>query len=253
MADALVEVLNRVGYQPVLLPATGLEPPDLYNYAKVDGRARLIRRGPLTAYLPDGVKLTVRRSALADISYKQTSSKSLSGAVDFLSQCLSVLGITAVPRLDLSFTGSKNFVFSFVGVTSLRVEPSDIDFSLKRLQLGAIPDDYVERGFLHIAYDYAFAASLTMQRSDGRAFAAGADVDIGQFVQVGANAKVAVDTENTIAFHATTNKLPAFAYKAGRLVRDTRWRFYPEETLRSGGDEARRPFVMRRGVVLEAI
>jgi hypothetical protein len=37
-----------------------------------------------------------------------------------------------------------------------------------------------------------------------------------------------------------------------RLVHDTRWRFYPEETYRSGAEEQSRPFVIRRGVVLDA-
>ena len=36
------------------------------------------------------------------------------------------------------------------------------------------------------------------------------------------------------------------------LVYDTRWRFYPEETYRSGAGESSRPYVVRRGVVLEA-
>jgi hypothetical protein len=37
-----------------------------------------------------------------------------------------------------------------------------------------------------------------------------------------------------------------------RLVHDTRWRFYPEETYRSGAEEQSRPFVIRREFVLDA-
>jgi hypothetical protein len=252
MADALVTLLNRAGYQPVFLPRTGLTPPELYNYGKETGKARLIRRGPLADYLPEPVDFEVIRSSLPDISHAHTSSKDLSASVSFLSRCLACLGITAVPSLDLSFAGTNQLVFAFKGVWSLRVEPSALDHMLRSLDLGAIPEEYVERGFLHVAYDYAFTPSLVVQREDRRAFSAGVDGDIGQFIQLGADAKVAVEDRSTISFNVANAHVPAFAYKSGRLVHDTRWRFYPEETYRSGTEESSRPFVMRRGVVLDA-
>jgi hypothetical protein len=251
VADALVTLLNRAGYQPVFLPRTGLTPPELYNYGKQTGKARLIRRGPFADYLPEPVKFDVIRSSLPDISHSRTSSKDLSASLDFLRRCLACLGITAVPSLDLSFAGTKRLVFAFKNVWSLRVEPSALDHALRDLDLGAIPQEYAERGFLHLAYDYVFTPSLAIQREDRREFAAGVDGDIGEFIQLGADAKVTVEDRSTITFDATTDDVPAFAYKSGRLMYDTRWRFYPEETYRSGTEESSRPFVVRRGVVLE--
>ena len=50
MADELVRALNKLGYLPVFLPRTKVEPPELYNYARTN--QRLIRRGALSAHVP---------------------------------------------------------------------------------------------------------------------------------------------------------------------------------------------------------
>src|SRR5687767_4771808 len=114
MADALVELLNSLGYQPVFLPRTGLEPPELYNFIE-DGR-RLLRRGPLQAYLPPGLVLPVTHGDLADIEHTQTSGKRMKAAAGFLERALRCIGITDIPRLDLSFTDARSFTFSLTGV-----------------------------------------------------------------------------------------------------------------------------------------
>ena len=70
MADRLVKLLNAEGYVPIKLPRTGVVPPELYNY---DATARkLIRRGPLKAYLPAAGKIPLRSGHLASIESKQS-------------------------------------------------------------------------------------------------------------------------------------------------------------------------------------
>jgi hypothetical protein len=253
MTDALVRALNRTGFQPIFLPSTGLTPPDLYNFTRRAGKPRLVRRGPFARYLPESVTLPVSRSTMADISHQRTSAKGLSASTEFLSQCLACLGITSVPRIDLSFAGSSKLSFAFRGVWSLRVDPADIDHALEKLDLGAIPDEYVDRGFLHIAYEYAFATDLVLQREDGKNLNVAAEADIAAFITLGSAGKVQLDDRSTVSFAAADGAdAPAFAYRAGRLVRDTRWRFYPEETYRSQGEAEQQPYVLRRGLVLDA-
>ena len=79
--DKLVKLLNEYGYQPVFLPVTGLEPPELYNYASHP--SRLVRRGPLTTYLT-GATFQASDGNVAAIEGKQTTGKHMSAAVDFL-------------------------------------------------------------------------------------------------------------------------------------------------------------------------
>lgn len=253
MSDALVATLNRAGFQPIFLPQTGLVPPDLYNLTSKNRKPLLVRRGPFSHYLRKAAAFTVHRSSLADIAHQRSSGKSLSASADFLAQCLACLGISGAPKLDLSFAGTAKLAFAFRGVFSLRVDPAEIDHALTGLDLGAIPDEYVQRGFLHIAYEYAFATSVVMQREDGHDFGVHGGAHVANLVNVGAGVKVRLADSNTISFDtAEKADLPAFAYRAGRLMRDSRWRFYPEETYRSGGTTQEQPYVLRRGIVLDA-
>ncbi|MET8428382.1 hypothetical protein [Nocardia sp. NPDC004860] len=251
MADALVKTLNRAGFQPIFLPQTGLLPPDLYNLTSRNRKPRLVRRGPLARYLP-GCEFTPVRSTLPDIANQRSSGKSISGSASFLARCLACLGIEAAPAINLSFAGNTKFSFSLGGVFSLRVDPSDIDHALKRLRPGAIPDEYVNRGFLHIAYEYAFATSLVMQAEGDHEFDLRTDADLPQLATVNAGFTLTRANRNTITFEACADSdVPAFAYRAGRLTRDSKWRFYPEETYRSESEIPPQPYVLRRGVVLD--
>lgn len=131
MADALVKLLNSLGYMPVFLPRTGLVPPELYNL--VDGR--LVRRGPLVKYLGSMHLRPNTPGKMTDIEHKETSGKNIKAAVSFLEGALRCIGITSAPKLDLSFAGGTAFIFSFSGVTYEATNPSDLDFVLKKLVL----------------------------------------------------------------------------------------------------------------------
>jgi hypothetical protein len=252
MTDALVATLNRAGFQPIFLPQTGLTPPELYNLTSARHKPRLVRRGPLSRYLPQAMSFPITRVSLADITHVRTTGKSLSASAEFLSQCLACLGVTSAPKLDLSFAGSAKLAFAFRDVYSSRVDPADVDHALENLDLGAIPPEYVDRGFLHIAFEYAFAKALVMQREDGKDFAVRAGADISSFISLGLGASFNVESASIISLAAAPGaEAPAFAYRAGRLTRDTRWRFYPEETYRLGNPTEARPYIARRGIVLE--
>ena len=251
MADALVKMLNSYGYQPVFLPRTGVVPPELYNFAN----KRLVRQGELARFFAKPVNFKPTKGKLGDLQGKITSSKRSSAAVGFLQRALQALGISGMPKIDLSFAGSKEFVFAFSDVTYQSVDPAVLDGILQDLSIPlAIPDAYVQMGGLHVAYEYAYANTLNMSRSDGKKFDADISGNLGTYVDLGAKGSVELKGNSTISFSSKSGQVAAFAYKAGQLHKSgTRWTFEPEVVMRLRGAATRTaPFLPARTVVLLA-
>jgi hypothetical protein len=249
MADALVKALNKLGYQPVFLPRSGVKPPEVYHYLR-DG-ARLVRIGELAPFLPAAAALAPTRGQLGDINYSYTSGKKLDAAVSFLEQALKCIGIDAVPKIDLGFAGAKDFSFAFTDVHYLSVDPARLYSLIKDLSTDGMPAEYVEDGRLHLAYEYAYARELVMARGDRQAFESDISGKVGAYFDVGAKGSVSVASATTISFRSASSTAVAFAYKAGQLMREEgRWVLYPEEVNRFGAMEERQPFVPQRAVVL---
>jgi len=251
MADVLVKLLNSYGYQPVFLPRTGVMPPELYNFAD----HKLIRLGALAAFIKDPVKFEPTTGKLGSIEGKVTSGKSLGAAVGFLSNALTVLGLGSLPKIDLSFAGSRDFVFAFTNVTYKSVDPAVLYGILQGLKMPlAIPDEYVATGAMHIAYEYAYASTLAMSRSDGKKFSADISGNIGEYIDLGAQGKVETTGNSTVSFSTLEGAVAAFAYKAGRLQTDgKRWTFEPEIVKRgrkAGAPGRKLPFIPAYNVVL---
>ena len=118
----------------------------------------------------------------------------------------------------------------------------------------AIPDEYIAAGALHIAYEYAYASTLSMSRQDSKAFSSDVSGSIGQYINLGVNGKVNVTGNKTVSFSTTDQKPAAFAYKAGRLEKKgVRWIFEPEIVMRgkeAGAPESTQPYLPAHGVVL---
>jgi hypothetical protein len=251
MADALVRELNRLGYQPVFLPQTGVEPPELYNYSRQN--QRLVRRGPLGEYLPRAGALPTTEGDLADITYKYTSEKKLDAAVSFLESALRCIGIDAVPKIDLGFAGSKDFSFAFTGVTYRRLDPAKLDQVIRDMGTAGIPQSIVDAGLLHVAYEYAYARELLMSRGDRKAFSHDIAGKVGAYLDIGVKGSVSVASQSTIAFKSTSDQRAAFAYKAARLAQeDNGWVLYPEEVATKGLVEERTAFIPQPAIVLTA-
>ena len=71
------------------------------------------------------------------------------------------------------------------------LDPAEIDHLLSSLDTGAIPPEDIKAGYLHIAYDYAFAGSLSMRAAgDGAASFNAKAVPIGTYIDLGAQGKV---------------------------------------------------------------
>jgi hypothetical protein len=247
-----MRLLNAEGYQPVLTPRTNVEPPELYVF----NGEKLIRRGPLADYMPGSKLPELRRGLLEDIQQTLTTSKTTKAAASFLTDALRCIGVVGAPKLDLSFAQNRTLAFSFTGVSYASFDPSLVDQLLDRLQTGAIPEEQIDDGELHIAFEYAYADTLLMRETvstdAGTGFQA---VKIEQFIDVGGQARVSVQSDTTISFRANSGLPAAFACKLGRIKRrGSAWRFFPEEVMGAGlaaNEGGARPYLVYRGAILE--
>jgi hypothetical protein len=226
MTDQLVKLLNQYGYQPVFLPKTGITPPELYSFTD----HKLIRLGALSAYFPKPVAFQPKNGKMGNIEGEVTSGKSGKAAIGFLQNALAVLGLNSLPKIDLSFAGTDEFRFAFTNVTYQAVDPAVLGPMLQSLTLDlSIPDEYIEADAMHVAYEYAYATSLTMVRADRREFSTNVSGGIGQYVDLGVGGKTQVTSNSAVTLSSSDSNTAAFAYKAGRLhKRDHRWTFEPE-------------------------
>ncbi len=89
-----------------------------------------------------------------------------------------------MPKLDLGFTGAKNFSFAFTGVTYLSVDPAQLGQVIRDMTTEGIPQAYVDAGRLHVAYEYAYAQELLMSRGDKKAFSEDISGKVGAYLDL---------------------------------------------------------------------
>jgi hypothetical protein len=245
--DQLVRELNRLGYQPVFLPRTNIEPPELYSYSPKAGG--LVRRGPLKDHLADAADLAVETGHLGNISYSYTSTKKAKAATSFLQESLKCIGIDAIPKIELGFTGSQDFSFAFTDVTYHKVDSTKIEKIVQGISTTGIPKELIDEKRLHIAFEYAYANELLMSRGDMKDFSENISGKVGDFIDVGVKGSVELKSKSTISFKGKGKQRAAFAYKAGYLSReDDQWEFHTEEIHRAA--EPVSLWVPQPGVVL---
>ncbi len=250
--DALVKLLNSIGYQPLLLPRSGLTPPDVYMYRD----QKLSLRGPLSDYLVDGVTIPAPSTGeLGSIEHRETDRKKGSLIGSFLGDALKCIGITSAPKLDLSFLGGTDITFSFDNVTYQSILPAKIDKLMKSVDFDAIPREDIAAGYLHLAYEYAYAGQLSMHAASGSVFNIDAKaIQAGTYIDLGTQGTVTRQSDTTITFKGREGVYGAFACKIGRLEkRAKKWFFFPDEDQGDGflpNEAPAQPYLLERGVVL---
>ena len=193
---------------------------------------------------------------LPDIEHHHISGKRLAEATKFLHNALRCIGVLPV-ELSLPSLGSDDLVFAFSEVTTLRIDPSDLDPLMQQLEVHAIPDEYVRGCALHIAYEYVYARQVSLRHHDSKGFDAAISGRVHEFFDLGAKGKVRVEGSTAFVFSASDEAPAAFGYKAGQLrLENDRWTFYPEivATARDeAGGSMHAPYLPARGVVLMGI
>ena len=248
--DALVTLLNAEGYQPLILPRSGLVAPWVYTYKQ----RKLVPQGPLSDFLPAGTPGPPRNSGkLDDIEHHETDNKNTSAAGSFLGDTLKCIGITSAPKLDLSFAEGHDIAFSFEEVTYDGLDVSKVKQLMALVDFSTYAKE--EQAYLYIAYEFAFAGKLMMRSSSSFiSSVTGKAIQIGTYFDLGAQGQAKMESETKISFAGTNGVTAAFACKIGRLEkRGKRWFFFATE---DGGeaflaDEGKpKPFLLERGVVL---
>lgn len=227
MFDRLIELLNRLGYQPIFLAETNVDPVEVYNFTN---DRRLIRRGPFSDYY-NNWNHTPTSGKKPDIKHTETSSKKMSGATEFLKSALQAIGVQGNLELDLSFAKGSDLRFSFEDVSYKRIDPSIIDQVIESIDFNGVPDSYLQAGRLHLVYEYLYASKLLMRKSDHSKFDSSAEAALESLVD--ANVNASIDSAKMTEIRFEGNQPAAFAYKAGSLEKTSsgRWYFYPEEIV----------------------
>jgi hypothetical protein len=250
--DALVKVLNDCGYNPILLPRSGLKPPEIYVY----DNDRLRRWGRLASAVPAGtLPDTLNKGEATDIVYKETSRKGLRGAASFLEEALKLLGVGGAPNLDLSFARGSDVTFSFTEVSYQGLDPADIGAALRKgFDPAGLSEDYIDNELIYIAYEYAYANSVDMTMVDG--IKAGVDlkaIKLDGFVDLGGKADIEVKTSTSLTFKGRGDKA-VFACKVGNVRRKAgQFIFDAVEVLGQAfapEEHGPPPFLLRRGEIL---
>jgi len=237
-----------------------VQPGELWYYKRGDdgagggGEPRLVRLGALSKVLPAAAGLAVSEGALGDIEAQYTSEKKLTAAVGFLKDALACIGISAVPKIDLGFAGSSDFSFSFTGVRFRSIDTLDLFPLVDQIVTSGFPKEYVEQGLLHIVYEYAYASELLLSRGDKQSFSADISGSVGTYFDLGGKGSVSTSGKASISFKGDANMQAAFAYKAGRLLREKgHWVFQPEVVLTRGLTAESLAFVPQRAIPLHVI
>jgi hypothetical protein len=267
MSDSLVARLNAWGFQPVLLPRSGLIPPELYSFSRKHG---LIRKGPLSDYLELGTEMpTLVRATLPQIEEQYSSTKRSQAALRFLGRALGWLGIAGAPQFEGLLSGSGKFNFALSGISVLGIDPSAIDRLLSRIDHSSLPEDDLIHRRLHVAYEYAYAEKLLIKRGSGKKISETMNADVAAILKFRQDSAFKMESESILSYSPRQGEQIVFAYKAGRLERaGARLAFFPEEVRRgrfglSGHSEAdgeeddnqseSRPFLPAEGHLLDVL
>ena len=150
--DALTVLLNSLGYQPLVLPKTGLKAPYVYRYKDT----KLEPIGPLADLLAPGApEPEPEAGEVPDIARKETDKKNGSTVASFLGDALKVVGITSTPKFATSLSHGTDFVFSFDDISAeglSYLQTSKLLRSIDADALSDLPPGDLQAGYIHIAY-----------------------------------------------------------------------------------------------------
>ncbi len=255
--DALTVLLNSLGYQPLVLPKTGLKAPYVYSYKDT----KLEPVGPLSDFLASGTaQPELEEGEVPEIARKETDKKSGSAVASFLGDALQVIGITSAPKFTGSLSHGTDFVFSFDDITSEGLSYSKASRLLRSVDqdsLSDLPPGDLQAGYIHIAYEFLYAGSLGMRAASGTSAAFDAKaLQVQALLDVGASGQIEATSGTSLSFKPKTPQRAAFACKIGWLEKhgkELKLHIHEDEGEGFLADEGGpKPYLLERGVVIRA-
>ncbi len=221
--EILFRFFNGLGYQNILVGQSDLVPPDIY----VLSGGTYERYGALRNYLsspediPDPVEAAAPDFAQADL-------RARNGTVSFsfLKEVLKIFGVNGSAEASAAGESSGVEQMQLRDVTIKRNDVGAIEAALNRgFRSSEIGLDRIDGGLVHVAYEYLYSRSLTVDRSDGSS----GEVKLGANVQAIADASVKVSGEGKGSSNTkyANDRPAAIAFKTGKLVKvESGWRLH---------------------------
>ena len=216
----LGRLLSSVGYQGMKLGRTGARPADVY----LRNQKEIARFGPLSRAMIGGkISLPVTKSSSPNITGTIETDSRGRAALFAIGQILSWIGISTDLSTRAANHSSGQIVVEFRTVTTLRVEPLDLQKNIDRLDSSLFRPEDMDEGNIYIAYEYLLAESLSISAS------AGGNLSLGAAAKaVGAEGTIEAErTSNSELILTGTSETPlAFACKLARLRLEDGGRWY---------------------------
>ena len=138
----------------------------LYTYERTARGLAMQLRGDLGHFLPEGSRAPrpAPQQLFNQIDGSSSSSKDLTGSIEFLRRTLACIGIANAPRIDLGFAGSREFKFSLTDLEAIGIEPAALDAILPRLELAGLPPKLDGRVYIDLARVPELIRALNAER-----------------------------------------------------------------------------------------
>ena len=166
--EALLKYFNDRGYQPIRLPYGGAVPPDIYFLDGMDYYRFCDLEDTLTKRAAFDTELQV----VAGFGDQQVSEKRAKVGFAFLRGVAERWGIGGAPALHANAQRGEDILLQFDNVQNLRAEPGKIEQALNSgVKADLIGRDRIEKGIVHIAYEYIYASNVKVSTGEQTAAA----------------------------------------------------------------------------------
>ncbi|MDQ6684009.1 MAG: hypothetical protein M3Z16_02675 [Pseudomonadota bacterium] len=257
--DQLIAFLNSKGYQPILLPKGGVQPPTVYILDK--SRQRYEMHRSFNSLLPPGVApLAAALESAPSFDKLQASKQHGEVSVSFMRGLLEKFGIGGAPRIDALAKADADASFTFGKVRSRHIAIGTLEDAMAQ-QPGAFaksvaqkfsPDD-LDSGLIHVGYEYLYSNAIEMHQGGSVTgeLAMSASAGDQAEIKVGAGAH----REDGEGVRYAGREPVAFAFRVAQLQRvDGAFRLRGWQSEGAGmnaTDAERELYVYRTGQVFE--